>query len=218
MPRLLRALPLSLSGLSCLFWFTSWPWIPLMGALWGIEVVPEDFPNCVSARVQAGPIGVGCLSNQRNSTFFVAAGKDEFIGTCAGSAVWSERADGHFCGFSIPPYGFGHQPAGFGMALTPETFCWNCPYWLMATAWLAVHAKIAGGLRARSGDLLILTGFVAVALALIQLRIALVMTLLLNLSTLALLALLVVSAIGVLFLGKHAWWPLLIEGAVSLEE
>lgn len=83
--------------LSAVFWFTSWPPVPL----------GKDFPNCVSARCDGTLLACGVLSNYYLSTVFITRYVEP------GRAVWSERADYHFCNFPVPTANWGVPKVGF---------------------------------------------------------------------------------------------------------
>lgn len=202
-----------MAGLSLLFWFTSWPSIPYVTEFDAYYELMEDFPNCVSARSDNLIFGVGHLSHNRMSSLFLTR---EWLEP--GKAVWSERSDGHFCGFEIPPYNFGYQPTGFAIRMSSQTFGWDCPYWLMALLWTAMYWKTRMSSRFRFRfrllDLFIATTVIAVAIALIRMKSALIVTAFLNTATLLLLFCIVISSIAVLFCSRNAWWPFIIpEGA-----
>ena len=195
-----------MAGLSCVFWFTSWPNIPYVTELVGYGPLPRDFPNCVSARADNSILAVGHLSHNRISSLFITTEELE-----PGRADWSERADGHFCGFNIPPYLYLNQPDGFGVHVSSRTIGWDCPYWLMAALWTLLLLKTRTQLRFRLLDLFLATTLVAAAITLIRLRLALVLTVFLNASTVLLLAYLAYSSISVLFRGKELRWPFTIQ-------
>ncbi|MCA9187473.1 MAG: hypothetical protein R3E01_22490 [Pirellulaceae bacterium] len=112
------------------------------------------------------------------STLFVAERDYEWRET-----FWSERHDGHFCGFHFPHVGYPDQPAGFGVRLSSKAIAWDCPYWLMAAVWLVTFLLSYGRRPLTIKHLFVITTAVAVAFALIASHCALLLTLSMNLVT-----------------------------------
>ena len=197
MTTLVPRLSICLTILSCVFWFTSWPFVS----------VGADFPNCISARWVNGGIAVGCLSHQRLSSFFVTRNFE------AGSPnVWSERRDGHFCGFPIPPStNSAAPPQGFNIHLGRDAIAWDCPYLLMAAIWLTVFIRSRPTIRFSLSELLSATTVVAIVGALIHWRMALLCTVPLNLVTAAMVIYLAFRCLWWLLHDEIALWPLVTK-------
>jgi len=181
--------------LSCVFWFTSWPPHP----------VSIEFPNCVSARLDSQSLAIGCLSHNRSSSLFLTTQNLD-----PGYAVWSERPDGHFCGFPIPPREYPGQPSGLNIHLGLDTIGWDCPYWLMIILWSAVFFKSRSRNQYCLRDIFLSVTVLAIVLTLIRLKLALLLVVLLNISTVLLLVLLAISSVVRLIKADNPWWPLVI--------
>jgi hypothetical protein len=167
------------AGLAGVFWWTSF------GSYLGY-----DFPNCVAARWGGELFAVGSVSQRGRSSVFVVV-NDPY----GGDPYWTERRDGHFCGFPVPPYGMAVEPTGFNVHLGPNAVSWTCPYWLMVAAWLTAFFHTRRQWRFTLSDALAgMTAF-AVALAAIQLRMALIITTFLNLVTAGLIIYCLISAL-----------------------
>lgn len=178
--------------LSAVFWFTSWPPVPL----------GKDFPNCVSARCDGTLLACGVLSNYYLSTVFITRYVEP------GRAVWSERADYHFCNFPVPTANWGVPKVGFHLTISPTTIGWDCPYWLMAGLWTFVAARYYRAWQFRVGDLIYFTTVIAFAVTAIQLRVALPLVLMMNLVTVALCAMLVFCTVRCFWTTPNPLWPL----------
>lgn len=187
---------LVLTVLSSLFWVTSWPYFSWDSERPEFALFDQDFPNCVSARIDTAFVAVGHLSHHRNNSLFVTLNDLD-----PSFAVWRERADGHFCGFRIPPYLVVDEPEGFGVHITSHTIGWDCPYLLMGALWMAVFYRFKAGFRFQIRDLLSVILSVAVAITCIHLELALLFTLFLNVCTLLLVSYLVARSLGMLLFG-----------------
>ena len=165
-----RRLSLLMLTLSFVFGVTSMPF--------GIR----NFPNCVSARMDSSWFAVGALSHEGLSSVFVTI-QPAYLRP--GKRVWSERSDGHFCGFQVPPTEGGRQPSGFNVHIGLGTIGWDCPYLLMMGAWGFVYMKIRPR-HLTTIDLLWMTAVIAIVCAVISTRVALLCTVPLNLVTLGL--------------------------------
>lgn len=187
-----------MAAMSGVFWVTSWP--PAL-----LTTSDKDFPNCVSARYDFGGFGWGSLSHRRLSCLFVSFEEMHY-----GVTGWSERANGHFCGFSVPPMQVLDGPKGFNLHLGPDALGWNCPYWWMATIWIVFFVATRRRIQFQTVDLLWITGLLAVLFAAIRLRIALIPILWLNISTLVLLVLVFIAAARALWQHENLLWPLVI--------
>lgn len=154
----------------------------------------EDFPNCVAGRWDTSVFAVGHLSHNRISSLFITVEELQ-----PDRATWSERADGHYCGFSIPPYLYADRPRGFGIHATSQTLGWDCPYWMMALFWFTIFLKTRGRFQFQLRDLFLAMTVLAVALSLIQLKLVLIGTAILNLATLRMLLYLAIGSLTALF-------------------
>jgi hypothetical protein len=182
------------AGLSGLFWFTSWP-------VYSPIPIPDDFPNCVSARCDTPYFAIGCLSHRRLSSLFLTTAYLE-----PGRAVWSERADGYFCGFLMPTAAFSDEPSGFNIHIGMKAIAWDCPYWLMAALWITMFLKTKGRFQYNIRDIFWTTTITAVAITLIRLKLALFCIVLINVCTAVLLFILVIHGIRALVNTNHLQW------------
>ena len=154
-----------------------------LSIVFGVTSIPfgiRNFPNCVSARADSSWFAVGALSHEGFSSVFATM---EPAYLYPGEKVWSERSDGHFCGFQVPPTEGGRQPAGFNVHIGIGTIGWDCPYLLMIGVWGFAYMKIRPR-HLTTIDLLWMTAVIAVACAVISMRVALLCTVPLNLATL----------------------------------
>ncbi|MEQ8837014.1 MAG: hypothetical protein RID07_09450, partial [Lacipirellulaceae bacterium] len=72
---------------------------------------------------------------------------------------------------------------GFGFVANSRVIGWDCPYWLMVIIWAGVFLRNFKSRQIRLKDLLLVTSCVAVACALINLRMVLPIAVALNLSS-----------------------------------
>ena len=184
--------------LSAVFWFASWPPIPL----------GKEFPNCVSARYDGSACAIGVLSTHHLSTLFITRQSIE-----PGRAVWSERADYHFCGFPVPTANWGVPGVALVVCITPSTIGWDCPYWLMTGLWTLVAARSLRMWQFRVGDLIYIATLVALVISLIQLRVALPLVAFLNLATVAMCLMLVVGTVRWFWRTPTPLWPVRVPVA-----
>jgi hypothetical protein len=141
--------------------------------------VDEDSPNCISARCRIGGAVLGALSHAGQSTLFVTRDVSTFV-----APSWSERADGHFCGFSIPPKGYADNPPdGLTLNISASTLAWTCPYWLICVVWATAWLKSSPSMQLRLIDLFAATTWIAVLLMLVNCRLGLLAVVPLNLAT-----------------------------------
>jgi hypothetical protein len=178
---------LCLAVLSATFWYTSWP---------SYLSIPE-FPNCISARWNDSAFAIGFVSHDRVSCMFITTHYLE-----DGPWTWSERSDGHFCGFHVPASPLTSPPRMIGLSLGFEEIAWICPYWLMTALWSVVAWKGRYGLRFGMGDFLAVMTCLAVLFAMIQLHVALLLAAPLNL----------VTALMFLVLAYRTAWTLVKDG------
>ncbi len=188
-------LALCLVVMSCMYWVTSWPLIPLGG----------DFPNCISARWESGVVAVGFLSHRGLSCFFIAGDRDGIY-----PLRWSERPDGHFCGFRVPPAEVYAPPYSLSFALGPDTIAWGLPYWLFIAVWGVVFLRGARSMRFQVIDVFAVMTVVAVTVGLMQCRLAILGAVPLNLLTAALLANLAFRGVKSLFTEQISLFPTLL--------
>jgi hypothetical protein len=193
---ILPRLSLSLAIMACIFMVTSRHIVRL----------EPDFPNCISIRLVSGGVSAGFVSIHGLSTAFVGKSYND-----DDSSPWSERRDGHFCGFLVPPYGFAVEPPGFNIHLSTDAISWTCPYWLMVVVWGAVFFRGRSSLRFSLADLFLLTAVVALVWATIRLEIALPIAILLNLATALLLVFLTIRCIRTFFHDDSIIQPLLVK-------
>jgi hypothetical protein len=174
---------LAMVSQACLFWWTG-------SGRWR----PNEYPTTFSGLWRNGDFYAGSVSHGgRNSVFVTGepyAGNDVDFEY---ESRWSERVDGHFCGFIVHPNGY--QPPGFRLYLGWGALSWTCPYWLMTAAWLIAFTKTRGAFRFSLRDALTIMGLTAISLGLIHLQVALVATTLLNLATATLLAWFVLASV-----------------------
>jgi hypothetical protein len=157
--------------LSSVFFVTSWPFkLPIR--------ISDDFPNCVSGRWDNQFFAVGSMSQHHMSSLFITR-----VDLTPGTAIWSERSDGHFCTFQIPPTPISGEPAGFNLHIGMETIGWDCPYLLMIVFWSAIYLKTSSTIQFSIRDLLGVVAIASVVVFAIQSRISLLITVFLNLST-----------------------------------
>lgn len=192
---------LAMAALSSIFWVTSWPPAWLHGQL------EQDFPNCVAARWSLGEYGLGCVSHKRISCLFMKIEEDP----CRRRTNWSERADGHFCGFLVPPANDLSNPEGFSLYVSASSLGWNCPYWMMAVIWTALFLKTRTRNQFQTRDMLWATMFFAFVITAIRLRITLLPIVWLNLSTMILLLIAIVSAARLVWQSENILWPFLLS-------
>ena len=148
----------------------------------------ENFPNCVSCRLDSEHFAAGALSHDRVSTLFLTRAELE-----PGRGVWYERADWHFCSFDIPTTEFNVQPSWFSVVTNQETIGWHCPYFLMISLWGFVYCRCSDNWHQwRILDLIGLATILAVICCLIQCRMQLLLTIPMNIATLMLIAVLAV--------------------------
>ena len=146
----------------------------------------ENFPNCVSCRLDSEHFAVGALSHDRVSTLFLTRTELE-----PGKGVWYERSDWHFCSFDIPTTAFNVQPTGFSVVVNSDTIGWHCPYFLMIGLWGFVYYRCSDNWRQwRILDLIGLATILAVICCLIQCRTQLLLTIPMNVATLILIGVL----------------------------
>lgn len=192
-----RPLSLCMVAASGVFWITSWPLLPL----------GNDFPNCVSVRWDNGLFAVGCLSHHGLSSTFVTLDSAEWLP----ALIWSERADGHFCGFPISPSREPtNPPNGFNVHVGREAIGWDCPYLLMGFLWLAVFFRSGALTRYRLIDMFAVMSVVSVLATLIRLRLAMLGVIPLNLLTAMLVVFLLIKAVWFVLHDKNLLWPLLL--------
>ena len=195
---LLSRVSLAMTILSVAYWFISSPfWLPIP--------LPENFPNCISAKWQSGRCSVGALSHHRLSCLFLSGAVQSF----ESSSRWSERLDGHFCGFDIPPTEAPHEPPGFILSLNLLTIGWNLPYWVMVAIWSSVYLKTRPE-NLSILDLLLITSVFAAIFSATVARVGLLLVVPMNLLTVGLVLILAVR--GVRLIWSH--YP---AGQMSLE-
>lgn len=154
--------------------------------------IDADSPNCVSARCQFGSAVLGALSHYGQSTLFITKESPHSV-----EPSWSERRDGHFCGFPIPPKGYpDNPPDGLTLNVSASTFAWTCPYWLICIVWATVWLRSSPNLQVRLIDLFAAMTWIAVLLMLINCRLALLAVVPLNLATAIFLAAIAVQMIA----------------------
>ncbi|BBO36529.1 hypothetical protein PLANPX_6141 [Lacipirellula parvula] len=154
--------------LSCVFW----------GASHAKTSFTTDSPNCISAQLVQGRFAVGFVSQRGDSSFFVTTSKYD-----SSESSWSERRDGHFCGFPVPPSGIAVEPKGLNVHASSQGLSWTCPYWLMTTIWSISLLRLRRSLQFNLREFLIVMLCLAAAFSLVELRIALPMAIFLNLAT-----------------------------------
>ena len=168
--------------LSATYWFISFPsWLPIP--------LPNDFPNTIAAKWQSGRYSAGALSHHRLSCLFLS----RVYPQQDSPSRWSERSDGHFCSFDIPPTEWPHEPPGFTLSLNPQTIGWNLPYWVMLALWASVYLKTRPAKFSLRDLFLVVTVF-AVVLAATFARFGLLIVVPMNLLTVALVLFLVIQA------------------------
>jgi hypothetical protein len=172
---------LAMVSQACLFWWTG-------SCRWR----PEEYPTTFSGRWVGNSIVAGSVSHAGFNSVFVAP-PDTYAPDFPKDSRWSERVDGHFCGFILPPTGY--NPTQFMICIDRNAISWTCPYWLMTAAWLLAFYRTRGAFRFNLRDALAITGLTAISLGLIHLQVALVATTLLNLATAALLAWFVLGSV-----------------------
>lgn len=190
--------------LSLVFWCTSAPPISF----------GKDFPNCVSARWENPVFVTGALSvNGKNCLFVDTRGYRE-----GRKPSWTERPDGHFCGFSVPPYERGVEPRGLTIMATSSGLAVHLPYWLITLLWAGTFAKYFHRWQFRVGDLLLLmTGSAAIALA-IKTRHMLPYVVFINIATALLLLLLAILSIRWFVQSINPLWPLALPDSPEPRE
>lgn len=202
--------------LSCVFWYSSLPYLWFAPSLDLSPLFEEGYPNCVSACVGTRSGGVAHLSHNGISSCYLTrnlVGVGDYASPSAELPVarWVERPDGHYCGLLVQPYIYGDQPRGLRLYLTSRTVGWDCPYLLMIAAWLAAFYVSNRGFRLRLMHLFAATTAIAISAAAIKARSAALITVPLSLASAALLLGFLVSAIAVLVFGKNRWWPIVIK-------
>lgn len=169
MNKLKRPIALGLFFASAMLWIASLSFFP----------VDEDSPNCISARCRIGGAVLGALSHAGQSTLFVTRDVSTFV-----DPSWSERADGHFCGFSIPPKGYADNPPdGLTLNASASTLAWTCPYWLICVVWATAWLKSSPSWQVRLIDFFAAMTWFAVLLMLVNCRLGLLAVVPLNLAT-----------------------------------
>ena len=189
--------------LSAILWFASRPPIPL----------GPDFPNCVSGKLETPLFVAGALSINGKNCMFV----DRWYVDRRGTSVWSERSDGHFCGFAVSPYGRAEEPRGAAIVLDATTVAFHLPYFLITAIWIAVMLKCRNGYQFRITELMLGMTVASCSVWLIRERLALPLVVLLNLATSVLLAVLVVGGVCRLWTAANPLWPLLVAKRVQQE-
>lgn len=183
--------------LTGVFWFVSWPWIP-MGS---------EFPNCASGRIATTWFSTGALSINGKNCFF----NDRWHRADELGLVWTERRDGHFCGFPVPPFADLEEPRGLSVTLSATTIAFHLPHWLIATIWLAVLVKYTERWQFGMSELGLATLIVAVCAALVRLKCTLPLVVFLNLTTVAVVMVVLVGIFCWLWKNPNPLWPLLNE-------
>jgi hypothetical protein len=151
---------------------------------------------------ESGAVAVGFLSHRGLSCFFVTEDQNGIE-----PARWSERSDGHFCGFRVPPAEIYAPPYSISFAFGPDTIAWGLPYWLMTALWGVVYVRGARLTRFRIADVFAVMTVVAITIGLIQCRIALLGAVPLNLLTAALVATLALRGVRSLFTERIDLFP-----------
>ena len=128
--KLVSRIALAMVVLSASYFVISFPfWLPVK--------LPDDFPNSIAAKWKSENFTVGALSHHRMSCLFFSTAYDTFDT----DSRWSERRDGHFCSFDVPPIEAPQEPPGFIFSLNKQTIGWNLPYWVMVVLWGAIYLK-----------------------------------------------------------------------------
>ena len=104
--KLVSRIALAMLILSASYFVISFPfWLPVK--------LPDNFPNSIAARWKTENFTVGALSHHRMSCVFFSAAYDTFDS----GSIWSERRDGHFCSFDVPPIEGSTGTAGFHLVV-----------------------------------------------------------------------------------------------------
>ncbi|TWT36338.1 hypothetical protein KOR34_12430 [Posidoniimonas corsicana] len=173
-------------------------------------VLGHGRPNCVSARVVHDGLVAGCLSLNGAGVVFVGAEVDS--GYWSPAASWTERADGHWCGFAVPPFGGLHQPGGINLHVSTRAASWECSYVVTALIWIAVWLMARRGACFGVKQSLVATSVVAVVFAMIGAGVALPLVLLLHLSTATLLVAVAIRLARYALAQMNLPWPLGVNG------
>jgi hypothetical protein len=193
----LPRIALCASAASCVLWSVSWSLIP----------ISRNLPNCISARWGRGDFCTGFLSFKGTSSFFVADdtfNQPEF--------EWSERDDGHFCGFRVPPSeGYAGASTGLYAHFSHDMIAWGFPYWLMTLTWATVFARLTTSFRVSLMDLFLVTTTVAIVTGLCRAELGIFAALPLNLLTAALAATISLRAVRSLVKDKELLWPIAVS-------
>ena len=193
----LRKPSLAMLMMAATYTVISYPfWLPIQ--------LGEDFPNCVSGRWDNEYCAVGAMSQHRMSSLFITR-----HGLQPGQRNWSERRDGHFCNFEIPTSRYA-EPAFFNVVISNKTLGWDCPYFLMVALWGWVYFRnrkrdIKKKKQFSILDMMLVVTLVAVVVGLIQLRMQLICTVIMNLLTFGLALHLVYHALKHMLVTSIPW-------------
>lgn len=181
--------------LTGVFWFVSWPVFP-MG---------PEFPNCASGRFATPWFAMGALSINGKNCFFI----DRWHRADQLGLIWTERPDGHFCGFPVPPFADLEEPRGLTITLSTSTLAFHMPYWLITSIWLAVLVKYTERWQFGISELGFTTLIVAICAALVRLECTLPLVVFINLSTVSLVFAALVGVACWLWKNPNPLWPIL---------
>ena len=99
------------------------------------SLIGESLPNCVAASYAGRFVDLGIVSINGASNVFATRPNEEVY-----NMLWSERSDGHWCGFPVPTgYMSEHdQTDGLVVVVRENTLAWRVPYRLCLVFWVGV--------------------------------------------------------------------------------